>query len=224
MAAFARFDPLAFLEREKRTTANNGLAQTPNGSPLPANNPRTLAGLATLAAAPSKNENQDFGRPHAKSEHHHHKKIQKCQSAPAKAAKVAKVDPITVAIDEAAWGEAQEERAAIVEYDGGAPRVWAEALARLDPKRPPCDMSPKRWLQFINDCGRFLDGGWAARAEELGWGPLELFGCDRVKPFARLDRAGLLWLLNGGKLIALTAATGTIETIGGSADIPPPSY
>ena len=110
--------------------------------------------------------------------------------------------------------DANEEGAAIIEHDSRAPRAWAEALARLDLSRPPCDMSPKRWLQFIDDCGRFLDGGWAARADELGWGPLELFGCDRVNPFARLDRAGLLWLLNGGKLVALTAATATIETTG----------
>jgi hypothetical protein len=33
------------------------------------------------------------------------------------------------------WADAQEERAAIVEYDGGVPRPWAEALARLDPAR-----------------------------------------------------------------------------------------
>lgn len=114
----------------------------------------------------------------------------------------------------APWSDTEEERAAIIEYDGGAPRSWAEALARLDLKRPPCDMSFKRWLQFIDDCGRFIDEGWAARAEELGWGPLELFGCDRVKPFARIDRAGLLWFLNGGKLVGLTAATATIETPG----------
>jgi hypothetical protein len=35
------------------------------------------------------------------------------------------------------WGEAEEERAAIIEYDGGAPRTWAEALAHLDASRPP---------------------------------------------------------------------------------------
>jgi hypothetical protein len=90
------------------------------------------------------------------------------------------------------WDEAEEERAAIAEYDGGAPRVWAEALARLDPARPPCDISPVGWLRFIDDCGRFLDDGWAARAEALGWGPLELFGCNRDKPFARISQAGLL--------------------------------
>jgi hypothetical protein len=117
----------------------------------------------------------------------------------------------------APWGDAEEERAAIVEYDGGAPRVWAEALARLDPKRPPCDMSPKRWLQFIDDCGRFLDGGWAARADALGWGPLDLFGCDRIKPIERLDRAGLLWLIDGRKLLALTADTAAIATASGGS-------
>jgi hypothetical protein len=34
------------------------------------------------------------------------------------------------------WSELEEERAAIVEFDGGAPHPWAEALARLDPATP----------------------------------------------------------------------------------------
>jgi hypothetical protein len=101
------------------------------------------------------------------------------------------------------WTEREEERAGIAEFDRGAPRQWAEALARLDPKKPPGDVPPRRWLRFIDDCGHFLDGGWAARAMELGWGPLDLFGCDRERPFARMDRAGLLWLINGRKLVAL---------------------
>jgi hypothetical protein len=115
------------------------------------------------------------------------------------------------------WDEAEEERAAIVEYDGGAPRAWAEALARLDPARPPCDIPPKRWLCFIDDCGRFLDDGWLPCAEALGWGPLDLFGCNRVKPFARIDHAGLLWLLNGQKLLALAANAAAIATASGGS-------
>ena len=96
------------------------------------------------------------------------------------------------------WTDAQEERAALVEYDGGAARSWAEALARLDPSKPPNDVPPKRWLRFVDDCGRFLDAGWAERAAALGWGPFELFGCDRKRPFARVDNMGLVWFLNGG--------------------------
>jgi hypothetical protein len=110
------------------------------------------------------------------------------------------------------WTDAEEERAGIIEYDAGAPREWAEALARLHPAHPPADVTPGRWLQFIDDCGRFLDAGWADRAVVLGWHPLDLFGCDRERPFARIDRSGLLWLLNGGKLVALTQNTATIET------------
>src|SRR5215470_3524598 len=68
-----------------------------------------------------------------------------------------------------AWTGAHEERAAIIEHDSCIPRAWAEALARLDAARQPADIPPKRWLQFIDDCGRFLDGGWAERASTLGW-------------------------------------------------------
>jgi hypothetical protein len=87
-------------------------------------------------------------------------------------------------------------------------------LARLDAAAPPCDISPKRWLRFIDDCVRFFDDGWATRAVALGWGPLDLFGCDRIKPFARLDRAGLLCVIDGRKLLALTGDTGDFHAGG----------
>ena len=83
------------------------------------------------------------------------------------------------------------------------PRAWAEGLARLDPNNPPGDVPPRRWLRFIDDCGRFLDDGWASRAAELGWGPLDLFGCDRERPFGRVDHLGLLWLLKGCAIVEL---------------------
>ncbi len=114
------------------------------------------------------------------------------------------------------WTDAQEERAAIAEYDGGAPRAWAEALARLDPNKPPGDVPPPRWLRFIDDCGRFLDAGWATRAVAFGWGPLYLFGADRKRPFARLDHLGLLWLVNGGTVVELHRDRAIIETASGA--------
>jgi hypothetical protein len=111
------------------------------------------------------------------------------------------------------WSDEEEERAAIVEYDGGAPRAWAEALARLDPTKPPTNVPPARWLCFIDDCGRFLDGGWASRVEALGWGPLDLFGCDRERPF---DRGGLLWLINGGVIIDVRRDRAILQTKSGA--------
>ena len=46
-------------------------------------------------------------------------------------------------------------------------------------------MPAKRWLRFIDDVGRFLDSPFCAVAATLGWGPLDLFGCDRERAFAR---------------------------------------
>jgi hypothetical protein len=112
----------------------------------------------------------------------------------------------------AARGEAEAERAAIIEHDGKIPREWAEGFARLDPDRPPGDVPLKRWQRFVDDVGLFLDGSFCAVAAALGWRPLDLFGCDRTRPFARIDQAGLLWLLNGAKLVALSENTATIKT------------
>jgi hypothetical protein len=64
---------------------------------------------------------------------------------------------------------------------------------------------------FIDDCGRFLDADWSTRAVALGWGPFDLFGCDRERPFARIDHQGLLWLLNGGRLVELHRDRAIIE-------------
>jgi hypothetical protein len=113
------------------------------------------------------------------------------------------------------WLEAEEERAAIVEYDGGAPRAWAEGFARLNPDKPPADVPARRWLRFIDDCGRFLDTRLAERAASFSWGPLDLFGCDREKPFARVDHLGLLWLLNGGSILELHRDHAIIKAPGG---------
>ncbi|MET3841823.1 hypothetical protein [Bradyrhizobium sp. OAE829] len=212
MAGFAKFDPRAFLESEKTVTDHAGAQQiaqhtTPSAS-------ETLATLATLAAPTSARDNPDALQSSA-IDNHLRQDSPKSGLSAAKVAKAAKVKSSVAA--EATWGEDEEERAAIAEHDGGAPRVWAEALARLDPARAPGDVSPKRWLRFIDDCGRFLDEGWAKRADALGWGPLDLFGCDRVKPIARLDRAGLLWLTDGRKLLALTADTAAIATASGGS-------
>jgi hypothetical protein len=46
----------------------------------------------------------------------------------------------------------------------------------------------------------------------LGWTALDLFGCDREKPFARIDRQGLCWLIAGNRLIELSESGAIIET------------
>ncbi len=202
MAAFRRFDPYAVL------------AEDPTQPP-------TLAGLADLAEAPVQAENPgesgtgeswDRGDTHAKA------------ANPAKPAEIhgtgaeqTAVLPLAVAAP--SWGDAEEERVAIVEYDGGIPCAWAEGFARLDPGRPPADVPPRRWQTFVDDVGLFLDGDFASVASALGWGPYDLFGADRDRPFARIDQAGLLWLLNGDRLEKLSENTATIQTRTGARQI-----
>jgi hypothetical protein len=108
-----------------------------------------------------------------------------------------------------------EERAATVEFDGGFPREWAEGFARLDPDHPPAGVPPKRWLRFVDDVGLFLDH-WAAKASALGWGPEDLFGAHPRKPFERIECAGLLWLINGARVVAVSADTAIVETADGA--------
>src|SRR2546429_260175 len=77
--------------------------------------------------------------------------------------------------------------------------------------RSKSEPPPRRWQRFVDDVGLFLDR-WAAYAAALGWTPHDLFGCDRDRPFARVDRAGLLRLLNGDRLVVLADDAATIET------------
>jgi hypothetical protein len=105
-------------------------------------------------------------------------------------------EPSDSPLDPAAaiWSDAEDERAAIVEHDGNIPRSWAEGFARLDPDRPLGDVPLRRWRQFVDDVGLFLDSPFCAVAATLDWGPHDLFGSDRDRPLARIDKAGVLWL------------------------------
>jgi hypothetical protein len=96
--------------------------------------------------------------------------------------------------------EAQEEDA-----EPQLPIDWVEGVARLDPDRPPSDVPRHRWRQFVEDCNKFLrpSENWAERAAGLGWDAMALFGCAPKRPLDYLGSAGLLWSINGGRLVEL---------------------
>jgi hypothetical protein len=97
----------------------------------------------------------------------------------------------------------------------GAAESWVSGLGRLDPDGPPGDVPITRWTQFIDDACGFIRDGWATCAMGLGWGEHDLFGCDRTKPFARVERLGFVWLLNGRPVAGVSAETATIVTASG---------
>ncbi|AZO47089.1 MAG: hypothetical protein E5V66_00280 [Mesorhizobium sp.] len=50
-----------------------------------------------------------------------------------------------------------EERAAIIEFEGGAPREWAEQFARYLTKTKPAATDVMEWSWFLTTCGRMID-------------------------------------------------------------------
>jgi hypothetical protein len=108
------------------------------------------------------------------------------------------------------WRADEEERAALVEVGARVPRAWAEGFARLDLASPAPGFSDERWRRLVDDGGRFLDQ-WAKEAAVLGWSPLDVFGVHPSAPAARYDAMGLVPLISGGEVVALTKTSATIR-------------
>jgi len=93
----------------------------------------------------------------------------------------------------------------------GAVTDWAAGVARLRAMPPPRNYPEHAWQQLIVDAGRFLDG-WAAQAHRLGWPDWELFGCHCRAPWSRIQGMGLILLLRGDAVAALTESEAAIRT------------
>ena len=93
------------------------------------------------------------------------------------------------------------------------PTGWVDGIASLDHDRGPKDVPLHRWRVFVDDCQGFLlaKEQWAERAAMFDWDALALFGCRTVRPLEHLASAGLLWAINGGKLIELHRDWAVIE-------------
>jgi len=53
--------------------------------------------------------------------------------------------------------DAIDERAAIIEFEAGAPREWAEQFARVLYQRRPAGVAELDWTWFVTTCGRMID-------------------------------------------------------------------
>jgi hypothetical protein len=79
------------------------------------------------------------------------------------------------------------------------------------------------WLRAIKDGRRFVTQ-WGDQAEVLGWTTADLFGlhtppekpAPSYRRLARYDQAGLIWLLHGRPVIALTATEAVIRAASGA--------
>jgi hypothetical protein len=98
-------------------------------------------------------------------------------------------------------------------------------LAALE-ARCPGRVPAERWQQAVADGKAFL-ARWGDQAHALGWTARDLFGLSAVpehaKPsfnrLSRYDETGLIWLLQGREVVALTEATAAIQNPTGAITI-----
>jgi hypothetical protein len=88
---------------------------------------------------------------------------------------------------------------------------WADGVARLREMSPPRSYPTHIWQQLIVDAERFLEN-WAPQAAALGWPTWEVFGCCGHAPWGRIQGMGLVLLLRGDEIAALTASEAVIRT------------
>ncbi len=93
--------------------------------------------------------------------------------------------------------------AALLQVPDGVPVDWVQGVADLLAMPPHAAWPEPAWRVLREDALTFLKD-WAAQADALGWDALALFGVHAAAPHARLDGMGLVPLLGGRPVIALT--------------------
>jgi hypothetical protein len=243
MTAFKKFDPRAFLERER----------------LASDSAETLAALATLAGPPLKNEIRETTReivsqcnagavtaksiePQRDDNTFIHRldqlgKNQNLPPTPAKAAKVAKVQdlphsfsnfsyfssPTAELIDNAAHEGELRALATGVHDKTPDPGPYASALAALR-AQCPAYVDAADWQRAIEDGRRFITQ-WGERAEALGWTSADLFGlhdppkkpAPNYRRLSRYDRTGLVWFLRFRRVVELTSTEAVLRCRNGAS-------
>jgi hypothetical protein len=105
-----------------------------------------------------------------------------------------------------------------VRQPGGSP--YAAALDQLEHECPDY-VETERWRNTVADGRRFL-AEWGEKAAALGWTSRDLFGLHQVPPhpaatyqrLSRYDATGLIWLLQGHPVVALTKDEAAIQRNG----------
>lgn len=95
------------------------------------------------------------------------------------------------------------------------PAGWHAILQELKRMQPPEWAGADRWSQVVEDADSFLSN-WDRAACDLGWTALDLFGVHAAAPAFRYDVMGLVMLLGGGTVFALTEQTAAFRRRSGS--------
>jgi hypothetical protein len=139
----------------------------------------------------------------------------KNDSATPPAAKVAKAAKVLRPFPESLAGLAGLAITDAREQQSDFPLEWTEGVAQLATMPPPRDWPPARWPVLIATAETFLEH-WAGQAHRLAWQTWELFGCHRARPWGATHGMGLVLLLGGDELLAMTDAACVMRTLTGN--------
>jgi hypothetical protein len=100
------------------------------------------------------------------------------------------------------------------------PELYSAALTALR-EGCPAYVEAVDWRRALADGGGFL-ATWGEQASALGWTARDLFGLAPIperpafnwRRLSRYDQTGLVWLLRGRPVIALSAKTAAIQCSG----------
>ena len=110
------------------------------------------------------------------------------------------------------WGAAAAStKIVLLHCPPGVPEAWSQGVADLLTMAPPTSYPRERWMVLREDAYRFLSD-WSAQAHRLGWTAFDVFGVHRHRPLVRFDCMGLVPLLRGRAVAALTEDQATIKT------------
>lgn len=113
-----------------------------------------------------------------------------------------------------------------------APAPKTTRLGRLEltllalAKRCPVHVDEAAWHRALAD-GDFFLAQWGSQTETLGWTAKDLFGLAPVptsprpsyRRLSRYDETGLIWLLQGRQVLALTESTAAVESPTGTVTV-----
>ena len=113
------------------------------------------------------------------------------------------------------WGAAAAStKIVLLHCPPGVPGAWVQGVADLLAMPCPASCPEERWNVLREDSYTFLRDH-AAQAHELGWVALDLFGVHPVKPWSRPDAMGLVPMLQGRRITALSESRAEFRDHGG---------
>jgi hypothetical protein len=123
--------------------------------------------------------------------------------------------PLSEVLGRKTAGQHEKPGTALGTVAGQSP--YSATVAALESECPAA-VETERWRQAIADAAAFL-ATWGTQAQAFSWTARELFGLHTpperplasYRRLARYDETGLIWLLRGRAVIALTETTAAIQ-------------